>query len=190
MAGLPFPYIYCSTCTTGIECSDFTTSSKMCQVFSEKMGLEAGWNCHICLRTEHSTDASATMPPAADMSHGYASMMMDSLLNINSTQPQNGRRTRVAVLTLDRIRYNTIRDAILMCAQTLTWVSLIYRMEPTTKKWEKKKKRICTEVSVNSLGNLWSQSWRRRGRLRREGFAEKEGDKRGMREWGGKRSQR
>ena len=111
---------YCSTCTTGIECSDFTTSSKMCQVFSEKMGLEAGWNCHICLRTEHSTDASATMPPAADMSHGYASMMMDSLLNINSTQPQNGRRTRVAVLTLDRIRYNTIRDAILMCAQTLT----------------------------------------------------------------------
>ena len=92
----------------------------MCQVFSEKMGLEAGWNCHICLRTEHSTDASATMPPAVDMSHGYASMMMDSLLNINSTQPQNGRRTRVAVLTLDRIRYNTIRDAILMCAQTLT----------------------------------------------------------------------
>ena len=120
VAGLPFPYIYCSTCTTGIECSDFTTSSKMCQVFSEKMGLEAGWNCHICLRTEHSTDASATMPPAADMSHGYASMMMDSLLNINSTQPHNGRRTRVAVLTLDRIRYNTIRDAILMCAQTLT----------------------------------------------------------------------
>jgi len=30
--------------------------------------------------------------------------------------------------------YNTIRDAILTCAQKLTWVSLIYRMESTTKK--------------------------------------------------------
>jgi len=39
----------------------------------------------------------------------------------------------------------------------------------------KVKKRICSEVSVNSPGNPWSQSWRRKGRLRREGFAEKEG---------------
>jgi len=49
-----------------------------------------------------------------------------------------------------------------MCNQKLTLVSLIYRIEPTTKKWKKQKKlkskkRICSEVSVNSLGNPWSR---------------------------------
>jgi len=69
------------------------------------------------------------------------------------------------------------RDAILTCAGKPTWVSLIYRTEPTTKKCKtgklKIKKRICLEVTVNSLGNPCSQSWRRKGRLRWEGFAEK-----------------
>ena len=68
-------------------------------------------------------------------------------------------------VTTDRLRNDTIRYAILTCAQKLTWVSLIYRTEPTTKKWKteklKSKKRICSEVSVNSPGNPWSQSWRR-----------------------------
>ena len=45
--------------------------------------------------------------------------------------------------------YDTIRDAILRCAQKLTWVSLIYHTEPTTKKW-KTEKAICSEVSVTS----------------------------------------
>ena len=36
------------------------------------------------------------------------------------------------------------------------------------------RKRICSEVSVNSPGNPWSQSMRRNGRLWWEGFAEKE----------------
>jgi len=35
--------------------------------------------------------------------------------------------------------YDTIRDAILTCAQKLAEVSLIYRMEPKTKKWEKRR---------------------------------------------------
>jgi len=39
-----------------------------------------------------------------------------------------------------------IRDAILMCAQKVTWVNLIYHTKPTTKKWKtgklKCKKRI------------------------------------------------
>jgi len=38
-----------------------------------------------------------------------------------------------------------------MCAQKLTQGSLIYRTEPTTKKWKKElisKKRVCSEVSV------------------------------------------
>jgi len=52
------------------------------------------------------------------------------------------------------VSYDTIREAILTCAQRLTSVSLIYRTEPTTKQCEKEKlkskKRICSEVSVNS----------------------------------------
>jgi len=36
-------------------------------------------------------------------------------------------------------RCDTIRDAILTCAQKLTRVSLIYRTEPTTKKWKTEK---------------------------------------------------
>jgi len=62
---------------------------------------------------------------------------------------------------------------------------LIYCTEPTTKKWkiEKKlkgKKRIRSKVSINSPGNPGSQSRRRKGRLRWEGFGEKEGFKPGM----------
>jgi len=41
--------------------------------------------------------------------------------------------------------------------------------EPKTKKWKRKKlkskKRISSEVSVNSSENPWSQPWRREGRL-------------------------
>jgi len=44
---------------------------------------------------------------------------------------------------------------------------------------------ICSEVSVNSPGNPWSQSWRRKRRLWQELFTEKEGFKPGMQEWRG-----
>ena len=52
----------------------------------------------------------------------------------------------------------TIRDAILTCARKPTWVSLIYRTEPTTKKCKNRKKtkgrkQICSEIAVNSPGN-------------------------------------
>ena len=47
---------------------------------------------------------------------------------------------------------------------------------------QREKKRICSEVSVNSPGNPWSQSRRRNGNLWWEGFAEKESFKPAVKE--------
>jgi len=46
----------------------------------------------------------------------------------------------------------------------------------------RERKRIYSEVSINSPGNLWSQSRRRNGRLWWEGCAEKESFKPGVKE--------
>ena len=69
------------------------------------------------------------------------------------------------------IRYDTIRDVILTCAWKPTWVSLIYCMETTAKKCKNRKTKnstvkdgMCSEVTVNSLGNPCSESWRRKGK--------------------------
>jgi len=53
-------------------------------------------------------------------------------------------------------KYDTIRDAILTCARKPTWVSLIYRTEPTTKncKTEKlKSKNRHARSNSKSMGN-------------------------------------
>jgi len=70
--------------------------------------------------------------------------------------------TERGIAPLVTMRYD-IRDAILTCAQKPTRVSFIYRTEPTTKKWKtetlkSKKKRMCSELSVNSPRNPCSQS--------------------------------
>jgi len=82
--------------------------------------------------------------------------------------------------------YDTIRDTIRALDRKPTWVSLIYRTKPTTKKCKNRKtkssKQICSEITVNSLGNPCSESWRRNaavGMICRKGF------KPGMKEWVG-----
>jgi len=52
--------------------------------------------------------------------------------------------------------YDTTRDVILTCAQKLTRVSLIYRTEPTTKKWKTEKLKSKKPDMLRSIGK---QSW-------------------------------
>jgi len=56
------------------------------------------------------------------------------------------------------IRNDTIRDAILTCNQKLTRVSLIYRTEPTTKKWKKAEKKL--KSKRNGCAKKYRQSVR------------------------------
>jgi len=88
------------------------------------------------------------------------------------------------------LRYDTIRDAILTCTRKPTWVSLIYRTEPTSKNWEKRQTKkikyiLCSEVLVNSPGNPWIQSWKRKGKAAVEKIYRKGSFKPGMKEWVG-----
>jgi len=75
---------------------------------------------------------------------------------------------RTPVDSTGSLRYDTIRDAILTCARKPTRVSLIYRAEPTTKKCKNRKTKsrkqipVCSDITVNSLGNPCSESWRRK----------------------------
>jgi len=84
----------------------------------------------------------------------------------NSTTRRQTDTLRVTlntyVITHCLLRYDTIRNAILMCTQKPTRVSLIYRREQQLKvenrKKLKSKQRMFSEVSVYSPGNPCSQS--------------------------------
>jgi len=78
-----------------------------------------------------------------------------------------------------RSLYDTKREAILAYTSQ---INLQHGTTTVENRKTKKYKRICSEVSVSSPGNPWSQSGRRKGRLRLEGFAEKESLKPGVEE--------
>jgi len=150
--------------------------------------------CKILCRSPHDRGQNHLSCPM-DVS-AFVASVSTSRRHTYKLHRSSGRRAKTYAGRIGRgqliiIRYDTIRNVILTCAQTLTWISLIYRTEPRTKKENRKKnkKRICSEVSVNSPWNPWSNSWRRKGRLRWVGFAEIRFAEKGrfkheMKEWG------
>jgi len=61
-------------------------------------------------------------------------------------------------------------------------INLQSRILTVKNRRSREKKRICSEVSVNSPGNPWNQSRKRNGRLWWKGFAEKKSFKPGVKE--------
>ena len=78
------------------------------------MGLEAGWNCHICLRSEHSTD----VVPCTDVSQGYASMFGSMKIDLAGTSRQNSvesdRQAESGCSPCRRFRCNSAPGLILI----------------------------------------------------------------------------
>jgi len=70
--------------------------------------------------------------------------------------------SKINELTVRRVN-KKLRDAILTCAQKLTWVGLIYRTEPTTEKWKTEKTKKKETDMLRSIGrqsgNPCSQSY-------------------------------
>ena len=99
---------------------------------------------------QHAASHTTAVQPS---SHNQRNVLIDKqLYQLPELIPTNSNSGRL------EIRYDTIRDAILTYARKPTWVGLIYRTELTTKKCKNRKKtksrkQICSEITVNSLGN-------------------------------------
>jgi len=77
----------------------------------------------------------------------------------------------------------TTRDAILTCAQKLTWVSLIYQTEPKTKKWRTEKLKMDMLQSIGKQSRESTEWVRKKKRKATVGrICRKKGFKTGMKE--------
>jgi len=78
---------------------------------------------------------------------------------LNYRRSAQNERT-ITNVSIRQIEYDTIRDAILTCAQKLARVSLICRTEPTTrKKWKTEKlKSKKTDMLILSIGKQSGES--------------------------------
>ena len=95
-----------------------------------------------------------------------------------TTIPPLGRSAEYCDQSACESRYDTIRDAILTCAQKPTWIGLIYRTETTTKNCKTQKlksKSRYVRSNSKSLGNHVVHSEKRKrkaavGRICRKRF--------------------
>jgi len=98
------------------------------------------------------------LPPgdARTYGHTYTHAQADGQLENHAAGPVHkmgtGTKNKWAIST--RIRYDTIRDAILTCAEKLTRGSLIYRTEPKTKKWKTDKNGSIGKQSGESVESV------------------------------------
>ena len=79
----------------------------------------------------------------------------------NVTADATDKASNCTLLHTACIQHDSIRDAILTCARKPTRVSLIYRMETTTKKCKTEKLKVKTDMlrsNSKSLGKICSQS--------------------------------
>ena len=102
-------------------------------------------------------------------------LLLPLLLLPEAPPPLESWGTSGAVNT-DTIRYDTIRDAVLKCAQKPTQVTLIYRTEPTTKKWKtaklkSKKTDVLSKQSGKSVESVQEKKRKAAvGRICRKGM--------------------
>ena len=146
---------------------DQSTSSAV--LFASPADTEAGGCCDrpVAFCPGKTRTHSRLIPTIIHSTASAAGANWPSYVGVSSRERNVGRR------------YDTIRDAIWTCARKLTWVSLIYRTEPTTKKCKNRKtksrKQICPEITVNSPGNPCSKYLSRKkgratvGKICREG---------------------
>jgi len=102
-------------------------------------GMKSAVHC-VCVCTQSSMDAVALMLAVYQSEYSRCVPAILSSADcrlVFALRPKTTayRAVYASVSTAASVRYDTIQDAVLTCAPMLTRVSLIYRTEPTTKKW-------------------------------------------------------